>query len=68
MAANSLQLFSEPSKKKKHSKRKGSQRDEELDKRDLLKWHPSVSNDENDPFSLLVGSSELDGGEIVLWL
>ncbi|KAH7573145.1 hypothetical protein JRO89_XS03G0076500 [Xanthoceras sorbifolium] len=69
MAANSPPLFSEPSKKKKPNKRKRSHRDQhqQLEKLDSLRWNASLSaDDDHDPFSLLAGSTELDGGFLSL--
>ncbi|KAJ0034868.1 hypothetical protein Pint_25192 [Pistacia integerrima] len=66
MAANSPPLSSESTKKKKANKIKRTQHDQELEKFDSLKWNPSLSADDPDPFSFLVGSSELDGGFLSL--
>lgn len=65
MAAGST---SESSKKKYANKRKPNQQNKEGEKLDSLKWNPAFSADDNDPFALLGGSNELDGGQITLSL
>ncbi|KAK1591633.1 hypothetical protein Q3G72_010722 [Acer saccharum] len=67
MAANSPPLSSGLSKNKKPNKRKRNHRDhQQLDKLDSLRWSSSFPADDHDPFSLLVGTTELDGGFLSL--
>ncbi|KAK9183070.1 hypothetical protein WN944_026219 [Citrus x changshan-huyou] len=61
MAAGSPLLTSEHSKKTKPNRRKRTRKGGEAEKLDSLKWNPSSSAEDNDPFAFLVGSNELDG-------
>ncbi|KAJ7955505.1 DEAD-box ATP-dependent RNA helicase [Quillaja saponaria] len=65
MASNPA-TYSQTSKKK--SKRKRPQENPELQRLDSLKWNPSLPDDGEDenPFSLLGGSNELEGGFLCL--
>ncbi|GLT76595.1 hypothetical protein SLA2020_482480 [Shorea laevis] len=50
-----------PAKKKNH-KRKRTSSDPELDRLDSLRWNPSLPDNQDENFSLFLGSGELDGG------
>lgn len=67
MAAGSPLLTSEHSKKTKPNRRKRTRKGGEAEKLDSLKWNPSSSAEDNDPFAFLVGSNELDGGRGEGW-
>lgn len=65
MAASSPLTF-EHSRKTKPNKSKRTRKGREAEKLDSLKWNPSFSAEDNDPFAFLVGSNELDGGFLSL--
>lgn len=49
--------------KKKNQKRKRTKHDPELERLDSLPWNSSLPNEEeDDTFSLFIGSGDLDGG------
>ena len=58
MAAEPSPRSSQPSKKKHNRKR--TRQDAELERFDSLPWNPALPDD--DPFSVVVGTNELEGG------
>lgn len=64
MASEPPRLSSIPSKKMKNPKRKRTAQNPDLERIDSLSWIPSLPND--DPFSVLAGTNELEGGFLSL--
>ncbi|XP_075654482.1 DEAD-box ATP-dependent RNA helicase 13 [Castanea sativa] len=62
MAAEPSPRSSQPSKKKHNRKR--TRQDVELERFDSLPWNPALPDD--DPFSVVVGTNELEGGFLSL--
>ncbi|XP_015887722.3 DEAD-box ATP-dependent RNA helicase 13 [Ziziphus jujuba] len=56
--------ISESSKKKRIKRKRTLNQDAELEQLDSLPWNPSLSGE--DPFSLFIGSNELEGGFLSL--